>query len=594
MLRPWSISTAVRNPERLRGFLQVLADMAGKCWRDCQADFQVRLIQRRLYGASSLQFYNGLSQEHVNLIESGRPISLQEAREIFNSKNYNDPSMRGRQSFKPLQRFGFASVENERIRITGMGKMLLADDWEKSDVFLRAMLKWQLPNPLDRNFRGQDGYNIKPFVGALRLMDEVNRLAKKNKIKAKGLSFPEFKVFALTLINWREIKNVAEEITQFRHDNAALSAAEREALLDSEAARLRPDFNMRHINDYADNALRYFRATGYVHLSDWGHRIVFSRYKETELASLFASDRGAPIIDFADLGGSYADYLTSGEMPDLPGERPDELRKAILFHNSAIEKMDGIKLPSPGEKLSRPKLRELRGKRQSQHHAIIRAQNKEELRAPDKVAKYVAELRELATRKNKRVDRPPPPVALEWLVGKALQALNDAKEIRPNYPQTDEDFPQHTAPGGVADIECYYDTFAATCEVTMMTGRNQWMHEHQPIMRHLFQFGKKNKKMEVYCLFIAPVLHVDSVNVFILSAAQGYEGKHLRIAPLSIAQFCDVMDVCVQKMRRGKNIKSSDVKALLDSLANSIRRAKTTAAWKKKAPNLIEQWKQSV
>ena len=594
MLKPWSISTAVRNPERLRGFLQVLADMAGECWRDCQANFQVRLIQHRLYGASSLQFYNGLSQEHVDLIESGRPISLQEAWEIFNSKNYEDPSMRGRQSFKPLQRFGFASIENERIRITGMGEMLLADDWEKNDVFLRAMLKWQLPNPLDRNFREEDGYNIKPFVGVLRLMDEVNRLVKKNKIKAKGLSFSEFKVFALTLINWCEIENVAEEITQFRHDNMALPAAEREALLDSEATRLRPDFNMRHIRDYADNALRYFRATGYVHLSDWGHRIVPSRYKETELASLFASDRGTPIIDFADLGGSYADYLTSGEMPDLPGEHPDELRKAILFHNSAIEKMDGTKLPSPDERLSRPKLRELRRKRQSQHHAIIRAQNKEELRAPDIVAEYVAELRELATRKGKRAGHPSPAVKLEWLAGKALQALNDAKEIRPNYPQTDEDIPRHTAPGGVADIECYYDTFAATCEVTLLSDNKQWMHEYQPIMRHLSEFGEKNKNKEVYCLFIAPTMHSDSLNMFNYSAERGFEGKRLRIAPLSITQFCDVMDVCVQKMRGGKNIKSSDVKALLDSLADSIRQTQDTVAWKKDVPNLIEQWKQSV
>ncbi|MFN4032736.1 MAG: hypothetical protein ACK4ME_03805 [Fimbriimonadales bacterium] len=48
--KPWSISTTVRNPARLRNFLLVLADWEDKPFDEkTQREFQVRLICRRLY-----------------------------------------------------------------------------------------------------------------------------------------------------------------------------------------------------------------------------------------------------------------------------------------------------------------------------------------------------------------------------------------------------------------------------------------------------------------------------------------------------------------------------------------------------------------
>ena len=62
-IKPWSISTTVRNPERLRGFLSIASEMEGHLWKEAQEEFQVRLIQNRLYGFGRNQFYNGLSQK---------------------------------------------------------------------------------------------------------------------------------------------------------------------------------------------------------------------------------------------------------------------------------------------------------------------------------------------------------------------------------------------------------------------------------------------------------------------------------------------------------------------------------------------------
>ena len=60
---PWSISTTVRNPERLRSFLQVLKKIEGKIWdNEAQKKYQTLLIQERLYGFGEAQFYHASRQ----------------------------------------------------------------------------------------------------------------------------------------------------------------------------------------------------------------------------------------------------------------------------------------------------------------------------------------------------------------------------------------------------------------------------------------------------------------------------------------------------------------------------------------------------
>ncbi|MBN1392020.1 MAG: hypothetical protein JW947_04365 [Sedimentisphaerales bacterium] len=45
---PWSISTTVRNPERLRPFLKVLKRIEGEIWdNNTQCKYQTLLIQEK-------------------------------------------------------------------------------------------------------------------------------------------------------------------------------------------------------------------------------------------------------------------------------------------------------------------------------------------------------------------------------------------------------------------------------------------------------------------------------------------------------------------------------------------------------------------
>lgn len=137
-MKPWSITTTVRNPERIRSFLSILKKMEGQIWdRPNQKKYQVLLIQFKVYGAGEAQFYRGLTKAQVQLMDNPEPIEFDEAEEILDSKDYvGGGDMRGRQSFNPLEKMGLAFLDNKnKIRISGLGNYFLQDEYDLGEVF---------------------------------------------------------------------------------------------------------------------------------------------------------------------------------------------------------------------------------------------------------------------------------------------------------------------------------------------------------------------------------------------------------------------------------------------------------------------------
>ncbi len=262
MLKPWSIYTIMRNPDRLRDFLSVLVDIEGEEWNYAtQTDFQIRLIHARLYWIYSSEFYHTLPKKYFFLVMSYQRISYKQAQGIFEHKNYKNPAMRGRQFLKELEIVGLATVINGKVYITKIGKSLLAESKDYGHIFRHIFLKWQLPNPLQNNFSYKDGYDIKPFVGALHLINVVDKLSAKTKSDESGLSYDEFKIFALTLINWRDIDKTAEDVLHFRSRFAKIDIHEQVDFIKKAVVQYRPNFDMRKIDDLACQTIDRMRMT---------------------------------------------------------------------------------------------------------------------------------------------------------------------------------------------------------------------------------------------------------------------------------------------------------------------------------------------
>jgi len=596
-LKFWSISTTIRNPERIRNFLKVLKELEGEVWDyNTQVKFQIKLIQNKLYGFGEPQFENNLSKKHKNWLLTEN-LSYQKAKDIFFSKNYKDPPMRGRVSFSPIEKLGFVYLnQKKQIVVSDFGNKFLESDYDLGEIFLKSLLKWQYPSPGFTKYKKEYGYDIKPFIASLHLINEVNKKCKELKIKEKGVSKKEFAMFFVSLINFKYIKETACKLVNFRLENEKLNNAESEKFFN---LFFKKNFNnfesWNNAVEYTDNIIRYFRLTRFIIIRGNGFYIDLEPRRIIEIKSLLKKFDGR--AECFDSSHSFRKYLGDFSLPELPWENVLKLKQLqkLLFDETSKKYSNLLTkgclipvIPKIDEKLST--VNELK-KSVNKLRIFLRVLNETEIKvnsqSVSKVEEYIDELSNIFQKQNRSIE-------LEKYVNLALNALNDAITIKPNYPVGDDNEPTFTAPANKADIECFYQSFYSICEVTLLTNRSQWYNEGQPVMRHIRDFENKYFDKETYCLFVAPKLHRDTVNTFWISVKYEYEGKKQKIIPVTIYQFIEILKILKIFKERKIFFTHNNLKKLYDSILNPIEKISNSDEWIKKIPNLIKQWGKDV
>jgi hypothetical protein len=601
MLKAWSITTTVRNPERLRDFLIALKPLENKAWdKDSQEKYQKLLIKNRLYGFGKTQFYNGLTADIINIInDTDSEIGDEIIDEILRSKNYTDFAMRGRQSLNPLTKFGFAIIDDRILKITELGRKLIASEKDAGDVFLRSFIKWQIPNPANDDFGDDGDYKIVPFVASLKLINEVNKLEIERGEKAKGLSKREFSLFAPSLVRYTEIENYARKIIEFRDLQKDKTRQERKEVRDNYRQQFAIEFLktneqvkidklLTNLRDYGDNAIRYFRLTKFIRIRGNGFYIDLEPNRHTEIEALFESEFYKP-KHFVDRN-EYLIYMSDDSLPVLPWKTKNKLSKIAndVYNDVAgLQNILGLALGSKKD-ISRMSENDL-----ELYISALRAIRKD-LQEKDNhiksqpvssIGQYIEQLEKIFDFENR-------PVMLEYLSTMGLHALNDAREIKPNYPVGDDNEPTSTAPGGMADIECFYDDFSMICEVTMLSGRDQWFNEGQPVMRHLRDF--ENLHNNAYCIFIAPTIHTDSAETFHIANTIGYKGNKQKIVPLTIRQFVELLKTLKQVREANRQFTHNNLRSLVDDIAKSANKISNSDEWIANTQNIVNSWSASL
>lgn len=605
MRKPWSITTTVRNPLRIKEFLSAASELAGKTWdKETQKEYQKLLIQKRLYGFDSQQFYNGLPVEITSSIDdTDSDISMDVIEEILRLKKYADFDMRGRQSMNPLTKFGFIRIDDDKkiISLTDSGKRLLdTDDNEIGKVLLRSFLKWQIPNPASRDYPEDDGYAGVPFVLALKLISRVNELELGRGGNAVGLQKREFALFATTLTDYADIETFASKVIELRDLQKDKDKQERKEVRD----KFRLDFAeeylgttdsntvnkfLKNLNDYGDNAIRYFRLTNFIRIRGGGFYVDIEPSRSTEINALFESEWYKP--KHFDNKNAYLDYLCSSTDPVYPWETKEKLVQiantiqedvAKLAHEEHEEFVHTTYGSLPTDVL-KEEIEKLRARR----NELRNKSDHDKAQPAEYIKRCIQQFGDIYNSEEKSRA-----LMLEHLSTMGLHAFNDAISVKPNYPIGDDNEPTSTAPGGMPDIECVYDSFGMVCEVTMLKNRSQWFNEGQPVMRHLRDFEETHENS--YCLFIAPSIHTDTAETFYMANNFGYKGQKQKIAPITISQFVGMLQVLQQMRENDKQFKNADMETLLNAIVESSAKENDSEQWIAKIPQIVIDWQNSL
>lgn len=587
MRKPWSISTTIRSPTRIVPFLETLKNLEGRVFdNENQLRFQISLIQNKLYTPDNL------TDNEKEILDSDT-VSFENAKKVFDDHDYRDPAMRGRTSFAVLKKMGLSlGSPKVPIKLTNFGHDVLDPTNDMGNLFFTYYLKWQLPNPIDKAFDEKFGFDIKPFLGTLHLIHEVNCLWEHEGNKPVGISKEEFCIFVPTLINYKNIKNQAIELIKFRKQTKKDQEILKnkfacDFLGNDDPEKIEKLFS--NLKDYGDNIIRYFRLTRYIQIRGNGFYVDLEKRRMIEILELLKFD-DASTSDFTEK--EYIEYLSDKDKPVLPWNQDVVLLQILEYlKNTVSENVKtlnqlGIKIPEKPSvtnialrteiDLLRSYLSELQ--KTKQYHDMSNLIN---------ISNCIKMLKNIRKAKNK------PSVELEKQISLALMALNDAKEIKPNYPVGDDGEPTFTAPAGVCDIECYYNAFNLACEVTLLTNRSQWYNEGQPVMRHLREFEENNKNKTSYCLFVAPKIHVDTANTFWNAVRYEYRGTKQKIIPLTIDMLIQLLNIS-EKYRNVNNkvFSHNELMKLYDDIVNTVKIVETSDEWIKHIPDTISKWEQ--
>ena len=315
----------------------------------------------------------------------------------------------------------------------------------------------------------------------------------------------------------------------------------------------------------------------------------FRAKKNGWINSILENDNGAAKEytqdDWIKYYGTYGAY----DLPFDTIEKLTEIFNEILLDINSLENKLHIEktvLTCPDSKSEiKEAIVKLRTKRVSLQNLEIKFDYNNDLSKIDEAIEALSNIRNLDLK---------PSIALEKWTNVALNIINDSLLIKPNSIVGDDNEPTFTAPAGVPDIECYYDSFNATCEVTMLSSRDQWYNEGQPVMRHLRDFELSNNNKDCYCLFVAPFLHRDTINTYYQSVKYEYEGTKQKIIPITIKQLIKILKTVASIKRANKDFKHTYIKQLYDDILLSISDATSTSWVEQKIPAVITQWENNM
>lgn len=587
----WSASTTMRNPERTYSFLKTIKEVEGMPWNDeTQMRLQSLLIKNRFYKPTK----ENLSQHQIDILEDlNYQMSYTEARDIFDSKKYTDAPMRGRTTFDPIEKLGLASLEIDskthevRVRVTELGQLFLDNRIALEDVVFSNLLKFQYPNPLSSDCRD---YNTKPFINTLRLIKKVNELCNERGLKAKGVSKDEFGIFVLSIKSYDEIDEKAESLLTYREQMDKLSTEEekqsyRTAFIESYLSNFKKP--VQNTKEYADNIIRYVRLTKYIYIRGGGYYIDLEPRRMIEIESLLEMDNGSAKSFSLEAYKAFIGDYYSYTLPFETIEKLTKIAEDIVAEINALERK--LSLSTSAVVIAnnitdlKTQIESLRERRICLQNLILKA-NYQQIDQIDSAIDALKNIRKLNMK---------PSVALEKWTNIALNIINDALLIKPNSPLGDDNEPIFTAPAGVPDIECLYDGFGAICEVTMLTGRDQWFNEGQPVMRHLRDFENQHSATPNYCLFVAPSLHQDTMNTFWNAVKYEYQGSKQKIVPITITQLIDILQGIKNAKVNHRKVTKDDMKTLYES-CTQLNSISDSTQWSSFVTKQIVSWKERV
>jgi hypothetical protein len=483
------------------------------------------------------------------------------------SESHPDFSARDRINRAP-RTFGFVRLPRRGVlQITDAGIALLSET-SVGDLFLHQLLKWQYPSPNHHKRDYRDLFCIRPFLEILRLIRDLD-----------GLSKHELAIFGVPFIDYHDYGGVRDQIIAFRAQYARESGSVTRGSYLARTARVMFETyyaediaagrigaregggaastigamvrtKIRNAVDYADAAVRYFRATGLFTISARASRLDLLPERRDEVDEVLATFGRDPIQLAND--DEFYNWLGDPEQPSLPSDDAATLRSQItMLYDALDEGAQGQFAESLELRLTGKSAVELKAEydllRDAASAAAVRATELAFAGREERLDDIIDLFDRITHSRAEVVDRP---LYFEWNTWRAMLVLDDG-DIRHNFSVDQLGEPLSLAQGRVSDIECEYEKSChVLVEVTLSSGARQHASEGEPVARHVGLYQARaidrGDPRSVYGLFVAPTINptvvTDFWNLQNARRPAAEFRRHVRVIPLPLSSLVDMLN----------------------------------------------------
>jgi len=476
------------------------------------------------------------------------------------------------------------------IALTDAGKEFIYGK-RPQEVFLRQLLKFQLPSPFHVENKGVVGiFYVRPYLEILRLVRDLGYI-----------TFDELKIFAVQLTDYRKFDDVKNAILNFRAEkekhtgeykkfvfeqwtDAVLKIYADKIMKGKTKTRETADTSLKkfiatkksNFRDYADACFRYLRYTGLISIAHKSRTISIFSEKIEEVDYILSTVERKPV--FIDSAEEYKNYLYSTTTPVLYTDIKENIIN-VLMPTGAYTRRELTAKPIDVLKDLRDEIL------QERKNAVINAQV-EEIKSFALYSEIIDTYNEIISD-----DCFDAPLMLEYNTWRAMTML-DGGNIKGNFKFDDLGQPLSTAQGNMPDIECDYDDFVLSVEVTLQSGQRQYEMEGEPVARHYGQMKKRTGKV-AYCLFIAPTINPAALaHFYALNRMEiSYYGGKTQIIPLELDQFMRLVEYSyIHTTKKHNQPTSRDVRNFLDTAIKYGSTAANETEWFDKIGQCVNTW----
>jgi len=515
-MKTWNLgNTTVRNPERIRDALGV---------------FKEQFEGHKFDVPTQNEFFNALI---IAGVIKGDP----------NQTGSRDWSARKWAS--AFNKLGLALPRGTKahpvVTITEAGNALLSENTIESDIFLRQMLKIQLPSPTEDNL---DGAAIHPFYLVLSV---AYKLLERG---LRPLGKEEIALFVQSATSDNQAEEIVEQIEQYRSGRDAIEGriGKRKFFLErltQKAQELYGDEmspqKVGTLQDYSDTTVRYSSITGIFTI---GRQSLVIKEDQINLARALVEVGAPKLLSDEEFWGVFHNPT----VPALPTDNTGFLQGDIATLEqrlSELSRQTGANVEGRTE-VAPDNILQLKRRREDLEKELTALKEIQFYRAqhnPDQVEDIKSLFESIMARETIGGSDYRPAWA-EWGVWRVFLSINTiatpVSETR-GFKINSELFPIHHAKGGAADLCFKYDDGTLVpAEITLSTNERQFNMEGEAVKFHVKSIVEMNQSNEVIGVFTAPDVHVATAHEFF--GAEFYSQKlggvvKLNIVPLTFDQL---------------------------------------------------------